>query len=123
MPIVYTIGFQSKPLAEFIGLLRGADVDAVIGREERLEERIHEGIGFVARRFEPRARLRLTDAGQVLLEVEPDALVRAAFDESVAKPAVGEQPRHVGERQAVFHRQRGKVRIRNQVRPSAQFRK
>ena len=30
MPIVYTIGFQSKPLAEFIGLLRGADADAVI---------------------------------------------------------------------------------------------
>lgn len=30
MPSVYTIGFQSKPLAEFIGLLRQHGVDAVI---------------------------------------------------------------------------------------------
>jgi uncharacterized protein (DUF488 family) len=30
MPTVYTIGFQGKPLAEFITLLRQAGVDAVI---------------------------------------------------------------------------------------------
>jgi len=30
MPALYTIGFTQLPLAEFIGLLRGAGVDAVI---------------------------------------------------------------------------------------------
>ncbi len=30
MPNLYTIGFTQLPLAEFIGLLRGADVDAVV---------------------------------------------------------------------------------------------
>ena len=30
MPTVYTIGYQRKPLATFIGQLREADVDAVI---------------------------------------------------------------------------------------------
>ena len=30
MPVIYTIGYRSKPLRAFIGQLRAADIDAVI---------------------------------------------------------------------------------------------